>query len=270
MTALVILFVIALLYLLSIRPYTKRRAEFAPFEKQFIAHRGLYRENVPENSLAAFALAIDFGFGIELDVQITADNKIVVFHDKTLERMCGDKRIMNRCSYSELVKLRLSGTDSKIPLLSDVLELVNGKVPLIIEVKPRGNIRRLMPELDAVLKNYKGLYCIQSFHFSVLRWYKKHNPVILRGQLSTIYYRDKIKAPFPVSFIMTNLMTNFISKPDFISYNFRYVNQPSYWLCRKLYNPKNAGWTVRSQQELDEIPSEFTVVIFDGFIPKNK
>lgn len=258
----------AALYILSIKPNTSRKSELAPFESCYIAHRGLFGDKAPENSLEAFALAADFGFGIELDVQITADDKLVVFHDKTLERMCGDSRQMNKCTYAEISKMRLNGTDSVIPLLSDVLKLINGRVPLIVEVKPRGEFRRMIRPLDDLMQSYNGIYCVQSFHVSVLNWYRKHRSGILRGQLSTRYIKDGIKSPLAAAFIMTNLMANFITKPDFISYNFRYKNQPSYWLCRKLYAPKNAGWTIKSQSELGELPDFFTVKIFDGFVPK--
>lgn len=260
--------ILVLFYLMSIMPNTKRSDELAPFENVLIAHRGLHGEGVPENSLLAFGRAVTAGYGIELDVQITADGRVVVFHDKTLERVCGDKRKMNALTYAELQKLRLMGTDERIPLLSEVLEMIGGKVPIIIEIKPRGSSRGLMPSLDKVLKGYNGIYCVQSFNIAPLIWYRKNRPEILRGQLSTKYHRDKLGVPFPASFILTNLMMNFATDPDFISYNFRHENQFSFRLCRKLYRSRNAAWTIRSQSELDSLSDDFSIIIFDSFIPK--
>ena len=113
----------------------------AVFEKQYIAHRGLFdNENgIPENSIPAFKRAVDQGYGIELDVQLTMDHKLVVFHDESLRRLCRADRLLRDCTYAELQEYSLGISRERIPLFEDVLKVVDGKVPLIVEVKQEGN-----------------------------------------------------------------------------------------------------------------------------------
>ena len=121
-----------LLYLWMLGPNRPRRKEMRPFEKTYVAHRGLYdpAKGIPENSLTAFRLAAEAGYGMEMDLQLTRDGKLVVFHDKTLERMCGVKVNLTDLTYEELQSYRLSGTEERIPLFDEVLEVVDGRTPL--------------------------------------------------------------------------------------------------------------------------------------------
>lgn len=122
-------------------------------KKPYIAHRGVHDENIPENSLIAFQKAVDLGYNIELDVHIIKDNNIVVFHDDNLERMTGINRNLKDCTYEELQSYSLKNTNQKIPLLSDVLKLVNGKVALIVELKIDQSTGKLEQKLLEMLKN---------------------------------------------------------------------------------------------------------------------
>lgn len=257
------------LYLLCIKPNTGRQTQLTPFEKTFIAHRGYFDNDsgCPENSLPAFQKAIQEGYGIELDVQLTKDNQLVVFHDASLNRMCGVKKRVSDCSYKELSSYKLVNTNHIVPLFTDVLELIRGKVPLVIEIKPEGNYIKTAKQLAGFLENYKGIYCIESFHPRLLAWYKRHRPEVLRGQLSTDYKNNKMKGNILRNFILTNLLLNWYSKPDFIAYNHKYANQFSYRLCRKLYPVVNAAWTIRSKAELQQAKSTFSIFIFDSFKP---
>ena len=120
-----------------LRPETEKTRSFAAFDHTMIAHRGLFDNNAeaPENSLAAFRNAVEHGFGMELDVQLTKDEKLVVFHDFDLKRMCGVHKKLTELTYAELEQYFLKNSTEKIPLFSDVLELINGKVPLVVEIK---------------------------------------------------------------------------------------------------------------------------------------
>ncbi len=266
--AAVVLFVI--LYLLCLKPNTSRSGQMRPFEKVYIAHRGLFDNHSlhPENSLTAFKRAVFEGYGIELDVQLTSDRELVVFHDANLKRMCGVNKVLGECTYEELQRYRLGFSEEKIPLLSDVLKLVAGSVPLIIEIKPEGDCIGAAKMLSDMMKKYRGIYCIESFHPLVVAWYRKHDPQVLRGQLSTDYKKQGIKRSGIEQFILSNLLLNFYTKPDFIAYNHKYCDQFSYRLCRKLYHVENAAWTIKSQKELEKAKEIFQIFIFDSFTPE--
>ncbi|MBR1598802.1 MAG: hypothetical protein IJ661_07830 [Lachnospiraceae bacterium] len=224
-------------------------------------------EIIPENSMPAFERAVASGYGIELDTQTTKDGRLVVFHDETLYRMCGVDKKLYECTYEELMKYGLAGTDYRIPLFSDVLKAVGGRVPLIVEIKSEGNWLRTTRMTAEQLDAYRGIYCVESFHPLVVRWFRKNRPDVLRGQLSTNFFRSTLKRAWYENIILTNLMLNFLSRPDFVAYNYRYRNQPSFWLCRHLFNVVSAAWTVRSEAVLKRVSKVFDVIIFDSFIP---
>ena len=209
-------------YLISIRPNTKRGERLAPFEAQYIAHRGFFdnESERPENSLAAFAHAVESGYGIELDVQLTSDGHLVVFHDDSLRRMCGVDRALESCTLEELQALTLAKSGQRIPLFSDVLALVDGKVPLIVELKSSPRWKEESEQTAALLDAYRGCYCIESFNPYVV-----NRPEVTRGILSTDYFKDELPFSFFNKLLLTNLMLNAKCKPDFIAYNHLYKNQ---------------------------------------------
>ncbi len=266
----------------AIKPETGRQKQLKQLGYKYVAHRGLHkkvlpdqfgnyvyaRDSIVENTMPAFEAAIKEGFGIELDVHMTTDGRLVVFHDETLERLCNDPRSINKMSYEEVNKVQLPGIDPHIPLLENVLELIGGRVPLLVEIKPEGNYKETVRLTCEMLDNYDGSYMIQSFHPLVLRWLKKNRKKVLRGQLATNYKRNKMKTPPGCRWILSNMFLNFWARPDFISYNYHYVNHWGYWLIRKLFKPVNAAWTVRSKAGLKKAKEVFDIIIFDSFNPK--
>lgn len=265
---LALIIALAALYLLSLYPGKYRPEKLKYFRGKFIAHRGLFDNNqIPENSLTAFRCAADHGLAMELDVQLTADEELVVFHDESLKRMCNVNKNVSDCTYEELCGYSLLKTNMRIPLFSEVLQTVNGHAPLLIEVKPHGDVIATTTSLDRLLRDYKGEYAVQSFHPSVCAWYKKYRPHIPRGLLSTDYRKNNMKRPFYQQFLLTNLMVNFYARPDFIAYNHKYADQFSYKLARKLYKFDNAAWTIRNPRDLKKAKKTFNIFIFDSFIP---
>ena len=258
-----------LLGLLSIRPYNKRKKQLRSlFKQKYIAHRGLFKEpDVPENSLAAFEEAVRQGYPIELDVQLSRDGKLVVFHDDTLKRMCHVQGRVRDKSLRELKSLRLAGTNEKIPEFKEVLEIVNGQVPLMVEVKPEGHFIQTVEKTMKQLGKYHGRYCIESFQPLVLLWLKRHHPEVLRGQLSTDYRKDGDRHNRIIQFVLSNMMCNFFTRPDFISYNHLYSDRPAFRICTKLYKSANAAWTIKSEKQLKDAENDFEFFIFDGFTP---
>ena len=261
------------LYLLAVMPRMTNRADPAPFKTRFFAHRGLHDNgsDAPENSMAAFRKAVESGFGIELDVQLTADLVPVIFHDPDLLRVCGVNRQVRDCTFAQLQEYTIFGSNERIPALKDFLEMVDGRVPLIVEFKSEDTDMTLCRIIDPMLKAYKGVYCIESFNPLVLFWYRIHRPGVMRGQLSDGFlhipkYRTFPKAPATIS--VQFLIPNFLSKPDFIAYNHMYEGNLSRRICRSLYKAKAAAWTIRSEKELKKVAGAFDVFIFDSFIPK--
>ena len=260
---------IAGLYILSLMPGKLRKNGFAPFENTYIAHRGLYDNSgdAPENSLKAFRKAVDAGFGIEMDVQITRDGKLVVFHDETLKRMCGADARLTDLTFEELQQYTLADSEERIPLFEDVFEVFRDKAPAVIEIKAHGNYIGTAKLLMHYLDGYNGDFLVQSFHPRLVHWLRKNRPDVLRGQLSTVFDKSS-KVPWVAKFVATNLMTNFYTRPDFISYDVRHLDQFSYRLLRMLYKVEKAAWTIKSRDQLEKAEKSSNIFIFDNFDPR--
>ena len=273
MTVLYVILIVAavliILYLLSIMPRMIGRPSYEPFKGVYYAHRGLHdnASEAPENSLAAFKKAVYVGYGIELDVQLSKDGVPVVMHDYTLERMCGKEGKVCDYTWEELQTFRLMNTEEKIPCLEDVLKVVKGKVPLIIEIKVEWMDISVCPVVDAMLRNYQGVYCIESFNPMVLTWYRRYHNEVMRGQLASAYLKDGEQKGF-LYFCLGNLMMNWTTKPDFIAYNHQYAGNLSRSICRGLYKNLAVAWTIRNEEELAKAKKSFDLIIFDSFIPK--
>lgn len=233
-------------------------------KEKIIAHRGLHDGNkeIIENSIEAFRKAMDKDYTIELDVHILKDNTVVVFHDDNLKRLTGiDKRIKD-CMYDEIKNIKLVNKNTYIPKLKDVLELVNGEVPLLIELKTDNKTGKLERRLVELLKNYKGQYAIQSFNPFSIKWFKKNNPAIIRGQLISKFKNERINKI--KKYILTKMILNSITKPDFISINIHDINENK---LKKIRERKCViGWTVRTKQEYSNLKKQYDNLICELFI----
>lgn len=218
-------------------------------KQNLIAHRGFHniQKGIPENSLPAFKKAIDNGYLIELDLHILKDNSVVVFHDDNLNRMTGVDKNLKDVSYDEIKNLKLQNTDTFIPLFKDVLRLVNGKVPIIIELKTDVRCGILEPEVMKILNNYSGLYAIKSFSpFSVL-WFKKHFPNVTRGFLSCNFSQSNMFS-LKKKFLNSQFLFNLLGI-DFLSYDIHSLP------CKAVENFRRnklvLGWTILSKSDLE-------------------
>lgn len=266
----IILLVLILLYFIAIMPRLVNRKDFTSFKVKYYAHRGLHNDpdKVPENSMAAFRLAVKNHYGIEMDVQLSKDNVPVVFHDFSLKRVCCLNKKVRDLTYKELNDLRLNQSEEKIPTFKDVLDMVDGRVPLIVEFKVENTDLSVCKITAPMLEKYKGNYCIESFNPLVLLWYRLKRPSIVRGQLASNLIKDKEVGSFSLYFVLQNLLLNFITKPDFISYNHKHRNMLSFILCKYFYRTPSFAWTVQSQKSLEESRHSFDYFIFDHFIPE--
>ena len=251
LTILLILFIAFILFVFLLAPARVS----AELRKQFtgcrFAHRGLHSKDksIPENSLAAFQLAVENDYGIELDIRFTKDNQLVVFHDDTLLRMCGIDRRVDEFTYEELQAFRLLDSTEQIPLFSEVLSLVDGQVPLLVEIKTGPENALLCSHAYGILRHYHGPYCIESFHPMIVHWFKKNAPQILRGQLSAPPQAFEGTLSCISAFLLSRLLTNVLARPHFIAYHKGKAPFPVR-LCQKL-GAMRAVWTLRDTDYAD-------------------
>lgn len=269
MIILICLPAVAALYLLMLMPRVSGRPDMSPFMGWLYAHRGLHdnQSDAPENSLRAFDRAVQAGFGMELDVQLTKDKVAVVFHDDTLERICGAEGRVCDYTYEELQRFRLCGSDQTIPKFEDVLKLVDGRTPMIVEYKITGSDTAVCAAGDALLSSYRGVYCMESFNPMGVFWYRVHRKEVVRGQLAEQFLKGKEHSGL-LYFLLQNLLFNFLTKPDFVAYNKRDAKAFSRRLCRKLYRNTAVAWTIKSSRELEAAREDFDLFIFDSFLPE--
>lgn len=259
---------LAILYLLAIMPRIIHRPDTSLFRKVYFAHRGLHDNagDAPENSMAAFRKAVAAGLGMELDVQVTKDGVPVIFHDFKLERICGVEGKVADHTFEELQAYTLCQSKERIPRFSDLLEMVDGRVPLIVEIKAETADVSCCAAIDKLLRAYQGAYCIESFNPMVLWWFRRNHGNVVRGQLSSNFRREGEYWNI-LYFAMTHLLFNFLTKPDFIAYNYKFSEEPGRRICRHLYRHPAAAWTVRSEKDLQALKGKYDVFIFDSFLP---
>lgn len=267
---LLLVIILITLYLIIIMPKLRRNPESKKLDGWLYAHRGLHnnRSEAPENSLRAFRLAVEGHYGIELDVQLTKDLVPVILHDYNLKRICKVDRKVSELTYEELKQYCIFKSKEHISTFYEVLSFIDGKVPLIIELKIPWKADVICGIVSAALKDYQGIYCIESFNPFGLYWYRKHEPMVVRGQLSTDFVKEKIAGSKMQYFLLKHLLLNFHTKPDFIAYHHVYKKGLSFTLCRKLYHVKTVAWTIQSQEELESNKKYYELFIFESFIPK--
>ena len=224
-------------------------------KNKIIAHRGIHdNEKVVENTLTSFSNAIKKGYAIEFDIHLLKDNEIVVFHDDNLKRLTGIDKPIKDCTYEELSNYKLLNTNQTIPKLSEVIDLVNNKVPMIIELKYDRKVGELEKELVKYLDNYNGEFAVKSFSPLIVRWFKTHRKNYIRGLLVPRNSK-KIKNK-----IMSHMLLKPLCKPDFLSVDFRRNNE-------KLLKKSNIPiivWTVKNKKTFDKCKEMYGTIICDN------
>lgn len=262
-----IVLLLLIIYLFLIAPRMIGKPDRSALYGVHYAHRGLFdnETDAPENSLAAIRKAVEAGYGIEFDVQLSKDDIPVVFHDASLKRVCGVDGKVWEYTLEELQRMKLGNSNETIPTFEQVLEVIDGKVPLIIEYKMDRAITKVCELGNKVLETYRGPYCIESFHPLAVMWYRKNRPDVIRGQLSENYRRSgKKKIDL---WLMTHLLTNFVTRPDFIAYRHSDADNLERRICKGL-GALSVAWTIRSEEEYRKAKPQFDLFIFDSFIMK--
>lgn len=213
-----------------------------PLINKLIAHRGIHNEYVKENSLLAIEKAVQKDYPIEIDVILTKDKKIILFHDLIIKDRNNHEYFINNLTYEQIKKIH-----SYIPTLEEVLNFISGKVPLLIELKPYNKVPHLEKEIVKYLDKYEGYFAIQSFNPLSVYWFKKHRKNYIRGQLLTANYRYN----FFTSFLYKHIIFNKLISPNFISYNIKGLPNEKIQKIRKKIII--LGWTIKNQRAVIKI-----------------
>ena len=248
---------VILLYLFLIFPAGGKKAR--AFDGKYIAHRGLHGGEVIENTLPAFERAVARGYGVELDIQLSKDGIPIVCHDYDLKRVFDVDQKVSALDAEELHRLG-------VPYLSEVLALLNGRVPLVAEMKGESADTTVCVKAAELLDAYEGLYCVESFNPLLMRWFKKHRPQVIRGQLSTAFGKKRDGKRNLLHGCLRHLLLNFLSRPHFIAYEYCYCGL-SVRLCRRL-GALTICWTPKSEEACERARRIYSAFIFEGFEPK--
>lgn len=269
---LLVLVILAVSYIFMVMPRVTDGADM-DLQSADYAHRGLHSATVPENSLEAFRLARDGGYGIELDLRMSSDGEIFVFHDDSLLRMCRVNKRIASIKASEIRELFLKGTAHRIPTLAEVLSLVDGQVPLLIEIKPDSNTPALCKKLCLIMDGYGGAFAVESCDPAVLIFFRKYRPRYARGQLISKFTvadaaKDKRipKNRFKL-FALTHLFTNVATRPDFIAIDGRLMREPAFVLSTKLFRRIGFVWTVKTERQYELCRKQGLYAIFENIKP---
>lgn len=255
----IILLAIFAIYAFCSAPSRRGRTLELP---RLYAHRGLHGKGASENSLEAFERACRAGVGIELDVRLSADDMVVVFHDDTLERLCGQTSCVDAMTLAQLKTCPLPDGTS-IPTLEEVLALVAGRVPLLIEIKNGRNLAWLCALTLERLRAYPGEYVVESFNPLAMRYFRRYAAHVPRGQLVSLS-DGYLGAVLSVGAgALSHLMANFLSRPDFVAYDRRMQGVPAMHVQRTLHHTRLAIWTVHSRAELRKALARGESVIFE-------
>lgn len=232
------------------------------------AHRGLHDEaaGVPENSLAAFDRAIEAGYGIELDVRMTRDANVIVFHDATLDRMTEATGEVRKRAATDLRRIKLKSSAETLQTLADVLDHIHGRTPLLIEIKATG--RRYVPACVAVrhaLEGYRGPVAVMSFHPSVPCWFAKHAPRLVRGLVMT-EEDGRSLSPYALRKRLRRQLLTWRAKAHFIAYDIRRLPSP-FAAAARHHGLKLLTWTVRGDAAHALAATCADQVIFEGALP---
>ena len=266
-------FIVFLLFIFLILFMLKPGALSAEQRKKFAgrsyAHRGLYSQDqlIPENSLPAFTLARDNGYGMEFDIRLTKDKEVVVFHDQTLSRMCGIKQDVSEFTLEQLQKTHLKNTQYTLPSLIQVLQAIDGKVPLIIELKSEQDYNELCSKTLDILQTYSGDFCVESFDPRIVRWFKVNAKNIVRGQLANPMSHYPNTSVIK-KFFLSNVLFNFLTRPNFIAYDTE--KNSVFVLISECLGAMKVVWTVKKHHDIRFFERTNDCIIFEHFLPNER
>ncbi len=263
---LILLYLLMVAYLIA--PGKDKSGQLVKLLGVNYAHRGLHNKDnsVPENSMAAFRAALDRGYGIELDVRLSLDGEIFVFHDVELDRCTECDDWADGLTYSKLLEYNLFGTNEKIPLLTDVLDLVDGKVPLLIEVKRSTRNTYLCRKLAVILNRYDGPFCIMSFDPTILSWFRKNMPDVCRGIIVAPAKNLDNAENQLTSFAGSRVLGNYLGRPHILAHR-KGKKTLNVKLCEAM-GAVRFTWTITDDDDASFFEKNNSGVIFEHYTPE--
>ncbi len=239
-----------------------------------VAHRGLHDVNagVIENTPSAVKAALSYGFAIEVDLQMSKDGEAMVFHDITLDRLTTSKGKVCARTARQLKRVNFKDTKDRMWTLSELLQLVQGLVPLVIEIKSQwDNVGPLEQRVAEVLSTYHGPACVMSFNPHSILKIKELAPSLTRGLVAKNFSHDAEWSHLNSKqhFLKNHLLYAFVIKPDFIAYHVKALPALAPWITRTLFGMPLLSWTVRTEQDQRTVKRWADQMIFEGFVPEN-
>ena len=232
--------------------------DLKPLLNKLIAHRGIHNKYIKGNSLVAIDMAIMKNYPVEFDITLTKDNVVILCHDNFIK--CENKRyIIGNYCYK-----KLKNVCHELVSLDEILKLVSGKVPLLIELKPYVKGNKLEKEAVKILDSYNGYFAVQSFSPFIIYWFKKNRPNYIRGQLLTNTYNYN----FIVNGIYKYMLFNKFTNPDFICYNIKELPNKQIKKARKI--KPIIGWTVKKESQIKEYDKYCDNFICDNILEIRK
>ena len=272
MTVIIILILLILVYAEIIRPNLPRR-DITPLLGVDYAHRGLWNtndpgeQNRPENSLAAFRAAAEKGYGVELDVHLTRDGRLIVHHDDSLKRLTGVDICIAESTLAEIRACKLPNGEP-VPTYDEVLETIAGRIPMIVEAKvENGNHAALSAAVYERMKRYNGPWCMESFAPNAVKWFRLNAPEVIRGQLAFDHAgKGGTAFLFWRNIGIASMLQNYLSRPDFVAFEAQSVKWHTLSIhLLRLMKPWFVAWTVRSQEDMDRNRAKWDLQIFEKF-----
>jgi glycerophosphoryl diester phosphodiesterase len=240
--------------------------------KRPIAHRGLHdaAKGIIENSASAVAAAMGKGYAIEVDLQCAANNVPIVFHDEKLDRLSAETGPVSALSAEALCAIPLRGTSDRIQSLPALLDLVGGRVPLVLEVKSTWTREgKFEANIALLLASYPGPVAVMSFDPYSVAAFKEIEPSLPRGLISE-RFSDRRYWPnltYAERFAMRNLLTSVIARPHFIAYDIKALPALAPLIAQHLFGLPLLTWTVRSKEERERALRYADAMIFEGITP---
>jgi glycerophosphoryl diester phosphodiesterase len=240
--------------------------------KRPIAHRGLHdaARGIVENSASSVEAAIARGFAVEVDLQCASDYRPVVFHDQTLDRLTAETGLVDQRASDALRAIALRNSSDHILSLADLLTLVKGRVPLLIEIKSRWDQDdRFEAHIAEDLALYRGPMAVMSFDPNCVARFRTLFPSLPRGLIAERFEDERYWSQLSTlqRFAMRNLLTSAFARPNFIAYDIRALPAPAPLIARNLFGLPLLTWTVRTEIEKLRAANYADAMIFEGIEP---
>jgi glycerophosphoryl diester phosphodiesterase len=259
LTAIIIISIIILLLIIS---FPHREGKDLSWMKGYCAHRGLHNKElqIEENSPSAFQLAIDAGLNIEMDIRITKDEQLIVFHDGDGKRMLNIDEKIENLTLEEVRSSTIGNSLDKVLTFREFLDMVSGNVGLIIEIKSTSKNERVCQICAEILDGYSGDFSICSFRPEILRWFAKNRKHFIRGQLI-----ENILGSHQHSLLVRVLQSfngfAFVAKPNYLTVEYHHAKKFR-WI--RLFDGFLCVWTIRDRNWMDQNSEKYDAIIFEN------